>query len=247
MTTWFVSGASSGIGAELARQFAARGDHLALAARRLPRLEALAEELRPLGVTVTVHELDVVDAQAVDAAIRTADEVHADHGGLTGVVVNAGVGGGARIGVGSHGDNAHLLQVNVLGALAQMETALSLFVARNAGTVVLVSSVAGTRALPGTMAVYSASKAALRSLGRSVRADLAGTDVQVTTVLPGFVDSEMTQGMSARIKADVGDAVAQILDAIDRGADEAYVPGWWKPVAKGVLPLVPDTLMRRFG
>lgn len=244
MSAWFVSGASSGIGAELARQLAARGDDVALAARRVQRLEALADDLRPLGVTATVHGLDVTDAAAVDRQIRAAD---AAHDGLDVVVVNAGVGGGARVGHDRHEDNRHLLEVNLLGALAQTETALQLFRPRDAGQVVLMSSVAGLRALPGTMATYSASKAALRSLGRSLQADLAGSGVIVTILLPGYITSEMTEDVPEAIKTATAPAVTSIIEAVDDRRAEAYIPGWWKAVARGLLPVVPRSVLRHFG
>ncbi len=102
MTTWFITGASSGIGAELARQLARRGDDVALAARRSDRLAALADELADAPGTVTVHELDVTDHRMVAAAMRAADEAH---GGLDVAVANAGIGGGRAIGAGGQAAN----------------------------------------------------------------------------------------------------------------------------------------------
>lgn len=243
MTATFISGASSGIGAELARQLAARGEHVALAARRVDRLDGLASEFQSLGVMATVHELDVRDPDAVDAAIRSADDAH---GGLDRVVVNAGTGGGARIGTGHHRDNVALFEVNLLGALAQAEVALSLFRPRDRGHLVLVSSVAAVRPMPGSLATYGASKAALRHLGGALALDCRGTGVDVTTVLPGWVDSEMTAGVTTRFKTDTTPAVAELVEILDDRPEEAWLPGWWKVVGRGVLPLVPRGVLRRF-
>lgn len=243
MTSTFISGASSGIGAELALQLAARGEHVALAARRVDRLDALAEELRRLGVTATVHQLDVRDADAVDAAVRAADDAH---GGLDRVVVNAGTGGGAPIGAGRHADNVRLFEVNLLGALAQAEAAMSLFRPRDRGHLVLVSSVAAVRPLPGSSATYGASKAALRHLGGSLALDCHDTGIAVTTVLPGWVDSEMTEGITTRLKADTDAAVAELVRVLDDRPVEAWIPGWWSVVGRRVLPLVPPGILRRF-
>lgn len=246
MTAYFVSGASSGIGAELARQLAARGDDLALAARRVDRLEALAAELRPLGVRVTTHQLDVTDPDAVAAVVAAADDAHGGPtGGLDVVVVNAGTGGGAPVGTGRPDRNAHVLDVNLVAAMAQCDAALERFRARDAGHLVLVSSVAALRPLPGSVA-YSTSKAGLRHLGRALQADLADTGVDVTILLPGFVDTEMTTRVRSPLKVGAGPAVRQVVAAMDARVSEAFVPGWWRVVARVVLPLVPDRLLRRF-
>lgn len=242
MTATFISGASSGIGAELARQLCARGEDVALAARRTDRLDALADQLRPLGATVSVHPLDVRDAAAVDAAIRAAD---GEHAGLDRVVVNAGRAGGARVGAGRHADNVALFEVNLLGALAQAEVAMSLFEPRDRGHLVLVSSVAAVRPLPGGSATYGASKAALRHLGGALAIDTRDTGVDVTTVLPGYVESEMTTGVPGWVKTDVGPAVARLVEILDERPREAWLPGWWGPVARGVLPLVPGRALKR--
>lgn len=244
MASYFISGASSGIGAELARQLAARGDDLALAARRRERLDTLAGQLRPLGVTVTVHELDVTDGVAVDGVVRAADDAH---GGLDVVVANAGRGGGSVVGSGRPEENVGVLETNLVGLLAQAEVALALFRPRDTGHLVLVSSVAGTRAMPGSMASYSVSKAGVRQLGRALRLDVAGTGVDVSVLLPGWVESEMTTRVRGPLKTDVEPAVASMLASMDARRGEVYVPRWWRLLARGVLPVVPASLLRRFG
>ncbi|MBY5162947.1 SDR family NAD(P)-dependent oxidoreductase [Salsipaludibacter albus] len=243
MAAYFISGASSGIGAELARQLAARGDAVALAARRTDRLTALADELSANGAIVSVHELDVTDAAAVDREVRAADAVL---GGLDVVVANAGRGGGAVVGDGHHDRNVGVLETNLVGVFAQAEVALSLFRPRGVGHLVLVSSVAGTRGLPGSSASYSVSKAGVLQLGRALRTDLAGSGIDVTVVIPGWVSSEMTERVPERVKTDVETAVASMLDSIDARRGEAYVPRWWRLLARGVLPLVPGRVLRRF-
>lgn len=242
MTTWFISGASSGIGAELARQLARRGDDVAVAARRRDRLEDLAEELADAPGTVTVHEVDVTDHDALEAAMRAADQAH---GGLGVVVANAGVGRGSVLGSGNHAANEAVVATNIVGVVSTVEVALALMQPRGTGRIVLVSSVTGVRGLPGTAAVYSASKAAVASLGESLAVQLRGTGVGVTTIFPGWVDTEMTERVRYRIKAGAPRAVAQLLEAVDRGRTSAYVPRWWRPVA-GLLRVVPDSLVDRF-
>ncbi|HKJ57242.1 MAG TPA: SDR family NAD(P)-dependent oxidoreductase, partial [Nitriliruptoraceae bacterium] len=110
MTTWFISGASSGIGAELARQVARRGDDVAVAARRVDRLRELAQGLASAPGRVTVHELDVTDHAAVEQVLHAVDDAC---GGLDVVVANAGIGGGSRIGSGDQDANAAVVATNL--------------------------------------------------------------------------------------------------------------------------------------
>lgn len=242
MTTWFITGASSGIGAELARQLARRGDDVALAARRSDRLAALADELADAPGTVTVHELDVTDHQMVAAAMRAADEAH---GGLDVAVANAGIGGGRAIGAGGQAANESVVATNLVGVVSTAEVALALMVPRGAGRIVLVSSVAAARGLPGSAAIYSASKAAVARLGESLAVQLRGTGVGVTTVFPGWIDTELTARVPERVKVAAPGAVAELVAGVDRGATTLYVPRWWRPLA-GLLRVVPDGLVARF-
>src|SRR5690606_24704798 len=146
MTTYFISGASSGLGAEMARRLVRRGDAVAISARRHDLLEALAAELSANGGLVTVHPADVRDLDQVRRAILEADE---RHGGLDVVVANAGRGGGGRIGTGRWRENREVIETNLLGTLNQAEVAMELFRRREGGHLVLVSSLASVRGLPG--------------------------------------------------------------------------------------------------
>lgn len=242
MATWFISGASSGIGAELARQLAARGDDVAVAARRRERLEDLQAELADTPGEVTVHELDVTDHDAVEAVMRDADQTHR---GIDVVVANAGIGSGGRIGSGHHDASAAVVATNLVGVMSQAEVALALMAPRGQGQIVLVSSVAASRGLPGTTAAYSATKAAVSRLGESLRTQLRGSGIAVTTVCPGYIVSEMTQGVPDFMKTDTISAVASMVAAIDRRSRVVYIPRWWRPVA-AVLKVVPSSVVQRF-
>lgn len=238
---WFISGASSGLGAEMARQLAARGDDVALAARRVDRLDALAQELRRPGVRVTTHELDVTDTDAVAGVLHAADRAH---DGLDVVVVNAGIGGAARVGVGDLADSLAVVDTNVRGALAQAHVAMALFRARGVGHLVLVSSIAGDRGLPGRAAVYSMSKAALTSLGQSLQAEVQGSGIEVTVLRPGFIQTDLTKRTSGPHVTGLQRGVAAMLAGIDGRRRQPAVPMWWAPVS-GVLRALPTRLLRR--
>lgn len=226
----------------MARQLSGRGESLALAARRTERLEALAAELGRTGGAISVHTLDVTDVASVDRVIRYADAVH---GGLDVVVVNAGRGGGRRLGTGRIDRNLEVIQTNLVGALAQVETAMSLFRDRGRGHLVLVSSLAANIGLPGGSAVYSASKAALASIGDSLRAELSGTEITVTTLRPGRIRTEINAGNSPRLLTSLERGVASMIRSIDDKATDVVVPAWpWGPVSR-LMPLVPARLLRR--
>ena len=136
-----ITGASSGLGEGMARRFAAMGRDLALAARRIDRLDALREELLAAhpGIRVEVAAMDVDDPESVATVVP---ELAARLGGLDRFIVNAGIGKGASIGTGKAWANRAVLHTNVLGAHAQCEAAMEVFRAQGAGHLVLISSVA---------------------------------------------------------------------------------------------------------
>lgn len=243
MKSYFISGASSGLGAEMARQLAARGDSVALAARRADRLAALAAELRGGPGLVTTYELDVTEAAAVDDVVRRADH---DHRGLDVVVINAGRGGGRSLGKGGLSENRAVLETNLLGALAQAESALTLFRARGQGHLVLVSSLAAVRGLPRSAAAYVASKAALTSIGESLRTEFGGSGIDVTTLRPGYIRTEINADARFPWMTPVEKGAAAMIAAMDRRASDVVVPAWpWRPLG-WVLKALPSAVVRRF-
>src|ERR1041384_116533 len=134
-----ITGASSGLGAQMAREFAKRGRNLALCARRTDRLVELQSELRTSApdASVLIRELDVNDSAAVFRVFR---EMARELGSLDRVIVNAGVGRGQRLGTGHFEANRHTLQTNLVAALAQCEAALEIFREQGAGHLVTIAS-----------------------------------------------------------------------------------------------------------
>lgn len=185
-----VTGASSGIGAGLARSFSAAGARVALLARRADRLEALAEELggadRALALTA-----DVLDADALAAAASTVEE---RLGRPDLVVANAGVMLPGAFTAEFAGEQERMIEVNVLGLLRTLHAFLPSLRAAGAdgapADLVTVSSIAAHQRFEG-YAVYSASKAAVTMLAASLRGELAPEGVRVTNVEPGLVESEL--------------------------------------------------------
>jgi len=240
-----ITGASAGLGAEMARQFAAKGHNLALTARREERLEALRAELteRHPQVQVVIHRLDVTDHDQVFEVFRKAD---AELGQLDRVIVNAGLGKGAPLGTGRFDANRETALTNFVGALAQAEAAMELFRARNAGHLVFISSISALRGLPKTVTTYAATKAALASLAEGLRLELLGKPIKVSTIFPGYIRSEMNEHVAnTPLIVDTVPGVRAIVAAIEAEKAKAYVPPWpWIPLAR-VMRFAPLPLLKR--
>jgi short-subunit dehydrogenase len=246
--TILITGASSGLGAEMARQFAARGADLVLCARRIDRLEELRDEIAAASPssTVVIRALDVDDHDAVFRVFRdVADEV----GGLDRVIVNAGIGKGAPVGTGRFDANKQTITTNLLSALAQCEAAMEQFRAAKAGHLVVVSSVSALRGMPKSMTAYSASKAGIAAIAEGLRAELVGGPIKVTTLFPGYIRSEMNDQVAQRtpLMASTVDGVRAMVRAIEREVPTAAVPAWpWRPLSV-VVRHAPLRVIRRLG
>ncbi|MBH0781659.1 SDR family oxidoreductase [Nocardia bovistercoris] len=244
-TKILITGASAGLGAAMARDFAARGRDLALCARRVELLEELRAELLAAhpGITVAVRALDVDDHAAVP---RVFGELRDELGDLDRVIVNAGIGKGAKIGTGRAEANLATAATNFVGALAQVEAAMAIFRERRAGHLVLVSSMSAVRGLPGKKAAYSASKAGLAALGEALAVETARTPIAVTTLLPGFIATDMSATSGAtRLVAPLDKGVAAMVGAIEKERTRACVPAWPWRALDIVLPLLPGAVVAR--
>jgi short-subunit dehydrogenase len=242
-----ITGASSGLGAEMARQFAASGADLALCARRVDRLSALRDEIRSAHpeCTVAVRALDVDDHAEV---FRVFHELAGELGGLDRVIVNAGLGKGAPIGTGRFDINKETITTNLVSALAQCEAAMEIFRAAAAGHLVIVSSLSALRGMPRSMTAYAASKAGLATLAEGIRVEMVGKPIKVTTLLPGYIRSEMNERVAQRtpLMASTEQGVRAMVRAINREVDEAVVPPWpWRPLSV-VIRHAPLRALRRF-
>jgi NADP-dependent 3-hydroxy acid dehydrogenase YdfG len=190
--TALVTGASSGIGRELAKAMARDGVEVALAARRTDLLEELANEIRGAGGAARAVTIDVTDAGATQARLLEVDE---EMGGLDLVVANAGVDRPRWSGKLRWVEDCEpVIAVNVSGMLATVTALLPRMVERKRGHVAATSSLAKHRGLP-RFAVYAGSKAFVSNFLEALRIDLRGTGVAVTDIRPGFVTTPMTEGV----------------------------------------------------
>ncbi|MDI3314910.1 MAG: SDR family oxidoreductase [Mycobacterium sp.] len=239
-----ITGASSGLGAGMARAFAAKGRDLALCARRGDRLSELKAELtqRYPSIKVAVATLDVTDHEQVPKVFA---ELSSELGGVDRVIVNAGIGKGAPLGSGKLWANKATIETNLVAALVQIETALEMFKKVGSGHLVLMSSVLAHRGVPGVKAAYAASKAGLSSLGESLRAEYATGPIKVTVLEPGYIESEMTaQAVSTMFLVDNETGVRALVSAIEREPGRAVVPWWpWAPLVR-LLRVLPTPLTR---
>lgn len=223
--TILITGASSGLGAGMAREFAALGHNLALCARRSERLQTLADELtQQHGVRVSVRELDVGNYPQV---VEVFEAFATEFGTLDRVIVNAGVGNGRRIGKGHFEINRQTAETNFIAALAQCEAAVAIFRRQNAGHLVCVSSMSAKRGLGKHLTTYAATKAGFAHLAEGIRAELMDTPIKVTTLFPGYIRTELNEG-AGKLPFEVSETVGcrAMVAAITREPAEACVPSW---------------------
>lgn len=241
-----ITGASSGLGAGMARSFAAKGRDLALCARRADRLHEMKDELSQQypSIKIAVAPLDVRDHEQVPKVFA---ELSDELGGIDRIIVNAGIGSGGRLGSGKLWANKKTLETNLVAALVQIETALEMFTESGSGHLVLISSVLGNKGVPGIKAAYCASKAGLRSLGESLRAEYATGPIKVSVLEPGYIETEMTaKSASTMFMVDNETGVKALVDAIEREPGRAVVPRWpWAPLVQ-LLRVLPPPLTKPF-
>jgi short-subunit dehydrogenase len=249
MTTALITGASGGIGLELAWRFARRGCDLVLVARRAGQLSALADRLRQeTGVAVTPVPTDLADP----ASARRLCETLAERGVAIDVLVNnAGVGlYGPFAGTSLDVEHA-MIQLNVTSLVELTKLLLPGMVARGRGRIVNVASTAGFQPGP-LMSVYYATKAFVIAFSEALAEELAGSGVTVTTACPGatrtgFQAAAGLPGVRALQRGAVMDA-AEVADAIYRGAiagRRLVIPGLLNRLHVQGLRLAPRRLVTR--
>jgi NADP-dependent 3-hydroxy acid dehydrogenase YdfG len=179
-----ITGASSGIGAATARALAADGHRVALLARRVDRIQALADELGDGAIAIGA---DVTDR---DALVAAAQRVHGELGGADVLVNNAGVMLLGPFGPEQRADYRQMIEVNLLGAITTTEVFLDQLRANGGGDLINISSIAGRTARP-TNGVYAATKWGINGWSESLRQELQ-PDVRVTVIEPGALGTELT-------------------------------------------------------
>ena len=244
-----VTGASSGIGTELARAFAARRYDLVLAARTETAIETLGRELAAThAVRVKTMPVDLSMPGAPQAMTEALDHAGVEVGIL---VNNAGALSEGPFAEGGLEEQLNLIQVNIVALTALMRLLAPAMVARGAGRILNVASIAAFMPTP-QLAVYAAAKAYVLSLTEAVGEELRGTGVTATALCPGFTDTAMMRGsvLGKPIPATIimsAKAVAEAGCAACLGGEAIVVPGLANKLITGGAPLAPKALVRVIG
>jgi len=237
----FITGASSGLGEAIAVEFARRGYAVAIAARRVERIETLAPRLKELGAAAVLPlALDVTEFASIDAALERAAR---EFGRLDIVVANAGVGYTLPVGRGKFEQMRQTIDTNLTGEIATIEFALPRLRAQGGGQVVAITSVAGSRGMP-YLGAYSAAKAGLHRYVQAVRAEVRHEPIVVTELAPGYIDTDMNRGAKSRpfvIPLEQGGAI--LARMIERGVGHRYVPVWPWALLAPLVKLLPTRLI----
>jgi NAD(P)-dependent dehydrogenase (short-subunit alcohol dehydrogenase family) len=210
----FITGASSGIGYELALELAARGYSLALAARRQELLSALAKEAQERGGESLVLACDVGDqAQVRQAVAGTLNHFRR----IDLAILSAGISERTNAASFNTANFERLLRTNVLGVAYCLEALIPAMLRQKGGTIAAISSLAGDRGVPGA-AGYCATKAAVSTLFDGLRVDLRSQGINLVTVEPGYVLTPMTEHFGRMpFMMQAGEAAGLILNRIERG------------------------------
>ena len=207
-----ITGASSGIGAGLAKQYAKEGTHLFLIARRKARLESIKTYAKGMGADVTLYEADVTHFEAMQEIAQSLSRQKLDL-----IILNAGIS------TGHASDNPpfelakKVYDTNVLALHALLEPLIPQLKAQKSGHVVFISSLASLLTMP-TSIIYGSSKRAVNAYAEGLRFMLSPFHIHVTTIKPGFIQTELTDkndfNMPFLLPLDKG--VARIFKAIER-------------------------------
>jgi short-subunit dehydrogenase len=238
-----IIGATSAIAEATARIFAARGDALFLVARNAERLQAIKTDLDVRGaVRSATATLDVADFAAHQAVI---DQAERELGGLDTVLIAHGTLSDQGESEKSVDALRREFDVNALSTMALLTTLANTFEARKAGTLAVISSVAGDRGRQSNY-VYGSAKAAVTTFLSGLRQRLAKSNVDVLTIKPGFVDTPMTAAIANKgaLWAKPDAIAAGIVHAIDKRRNVVYLPWFWQPIML-VIRHIPEFVFKK--
>lgn len=236
-----VVGASSGIGAAVARRLGREGYAVALVARRADLLGTVAEQIKASGGRACVYAHDVTHFDQAPSIFQT---ILRDLGRLNVVVYASGVMPPVDPSEFSFEKDRAMIEVNVLGAMAWLDQAAMAFERIGQGSIVGISSVAGDRGRV-INPTYNASKAALTTYLEALRNRLTRKGVHVLTVKPGFVDTDMLKQVKRKMWVVSPDqAAADVFRAIQGRKQEIYTPARWRWVM-WVVRNMPSFIFRR--
>lgn len=238
-----ITGATRGLGKNLAKQFARRGYNLALTGRDMGALQQLAHKIKIPTTRIAIRALDVSDFNSIAAVIG---ECATELGGLDIVIVNAGVGFATPTGSADFDLVRKTIDVNLIGAIATAEAAVALFREQGKGHIVGISSISRVRGQKN-MGAYCASKAGFSRYLESLRCETLDEQIVVTELAPGFIDTDLNRDIPNRpflVTAEKGTRI--MADLIERQVKFRYVPPWpWTLVAQFLKAASDKTIARQ--
>ncbi|HVV27651.1 MAG TPA: SDR family NAD(P)-dependent oxidoreductase [Rhizomicrobium sp.] len=243
-----ITGASSGLGAHLARGYAAPGVLLGLVGRDRRKLEAVAADCRAAGAEAEPLVHDVADDEPLCSWLLALDRKAA----VDLIIANAGTSSGVPPGQGFEGlaSASRQVRTNLLGVMNTVEPLLPAMTARRRGRIAIIASVAGLRGLPYSPG-YSASKAGARAYGEALRALLRPQGIGVSVICPGFFSSPMTNRWNGPTPSllSLEDAAARIRRGVEKGRGRITFP-FWLALGTRLTDLIPawlgDAILRDF-
>ncbi|HNC95941.1 MAG TPA: SDR family NAD(P)-dependent oxidoreductase [Myxococcota bacterium] len=241
MPVCLITGASSGIGEALAREYARRGWAVGLIARRKPLMDALVQELRSKGAKAAAAAADVTDRAALEAAVQALE---GELGPCDLMIANAG----GDPGISKRLDPEAIIStmnLNYNGVVYAMGAVLPRMQALKRGSIAVVSSIAHMRGIP-RFGAYSASKAAVSALCEALRPELAAWGIRLHTINPGFVHTPLTANNKSPMPfvLNVDDAARRIANAIEAG-QAVYTFPFPTRIAMAFATLLPASLWDR--
>jgi len=248
-----ITGASSGIGWETALMLARQGAKLAVAARREQRLASLVDEINAIGGEALAIPTDVADQAQVERMVSSTIERFRR---IDVLINNAGFGIFAPVEETSAEDMRRIMDVNFMGAFYAIRAVLPVMKAQAGGHIINVSSVAGKRALPFSGA-YCSTKFAMQALSESLRAELAGTGIDVSVICPAATATEFLQAARTyrgqKLKPvgpvqSASDVARTIVKCIQHPRREVYpfAPARLLTVINAIAPSIVDRVLRKY-
>ena len=241
--TVLVLGAASAIARAIAQELAVRGYDLQLAGRDMEELERIATDIRVRhGVEAKAVFFDALQTDTHEAFVRQCREASGDS--LAGAVLCFGALGDQGEAQVDPSEAKRILDTNFTSAVSILSILANLFEEKRSGFLCALSSVAGDRGRQSNY-VYGSAKAGLTVFLQGLRNRLFRSGVRVVTIKPGFVDTAMTFGRPGMfLVASPRAAAARIVAAVEKGKDQAYVPGFWRFVMLAIR-LLPERIFKR--
>ncbi len=236
-----ITGASSGIGKELAKLYALTGANVALTARRKENLKLIVEELKSAGATGKIL-YESLDVSNYEENFKVIPKLIQELGGLNIIILNAGIATTASYGSRSFEADRKVIETNLIGAFAGVEAVLPFLKQQKQGQIVAISSVASFRGLAGS-ASYSASKAGLSTYMEALRGEVKKYKIDVTVLHPGFIDTPINNTMASRpFVISVEKGAKKIFNRIESKTMTATVPWFPWAIAGFIMKLIPTRI-----